>query len=139
MIMTSDVAKASAIGKAILESKVDLRSKHSYLASYVIQEMHKGKASYWAPYLECLPQHYANMPIFFGEKHLAMLKGSFSLQKIADRIDSLRKEYDNIRRAVPEFSKYKHEEFVWARLVVITRIFGLVINGKSAQSLHVTT
>lgn len=38
------------------------------------------------------------------------------MEKIADRIDSLRIEYDNIRRACPEFAKFTHEEFVWARL-----------------------
>jgi len=75
------------------------------------------------------------MPIFFDEPTLAWLKGSFSLQKIADRIDSLKKEYDNIRRAVPEFGQYTHEDFVWARLVVITRIFGLVIEGNKTDGL----
>lgn len=134
-VMTSEVAKASKIGKAIIASPVELRSKHSYLASYLLQEKHKGKGGFWHPYLKVLPERYANMPIFFDEDMLALLKGSFSLQKIADRIDSLRREYDNIRRAVPAFAEYTHEEFVWARLVVITRIFGLVIKGNKTDGL----
>lgn len=133
-IMTSEVAKASAIGKSIISSNVDLRSKHSYLASYVLQEK-KQESSFWDPYINILPQFYANMPIFFGENHLSLLKGSFTLEKIADRIDSLRIEYDNIRRAVPEFSKFTHEEFVWARLVVITRIFGMAIDSNKTDGL----
>jgi histone-lysine N-methyltransferase SETD3 len=133
-IMTSEVAKASAIGKSIISSNVDLRSKHSYLASYVLQEK-KQEKSFWDPYINILPQHYANMPIFFGEEHLALLRGSFTLEKIADRIDSLRIEYDNIRRAVPEFNKFSHEEFVWARLVVITRIFGMAIDSNKTDGL----
>ena len=40
-IMTSDVAKSSEIGQKIIASKVDLRSKHSYLASYLLQEERK--------------------------------------------------------------------------------------------------
>jgi len=127
--------KASEIGKKIVGSGVDLRSKHSYLASYLLQEKHKGSKSFWFPYIHILPQHYKNMPIFFDEPTLGWLKGSFSLQKIADRIDSLKKEYDNIRRAVPEFGQFTHEEFVWARLVVITRIFGLVIDGNKTDGL----
>lgn len=134
-VMTSEVAKASKIGKHIIASPVELRSKHSYLASYLLQEKHKGKESFWYPYLAVLPEKYANMPLFFDEDMLALLKGSFSLQKIADRIDSLRREYDNIRRAVPAFSQFTHEEFVWARLVVITRIFGLVIKGNKTDGL----
>lgn len=133
-IMTSEVAKASEIGRKIIESNVDLRSKHSYLASYLLQEKHK-ESSFWDPYLNILPVYYANMPIFFPENLLAMLKGSFSLEKIADRIDSLRREYDNIRRACPDFALFTHEEFVWARLVVITRIFGMQIDNNKTDGL----
>lgn len=133
-IMTSEVAKASDIGTKIITSNVDLRSKHSYLASYLLQEK-KNESSFWDPYLDILPVFYANMPIFFDEDNLKLLKGSFTLEKIADRIDSLRIEYDNIRRGVPAFSKFTHEEFVWARLVVITRIFGMAINGNKTDGL----
>lgn len=133
-IMTSEVAKASKIGTMIVNSNVDLRSKHSYLASYLLQEKHQ-ESSFWDPYINILPVFYANMPIFFDEQHLKLLQGSFTLEKIADRIDSLRIEYDNIRRAVPEFAKFTHEEFVWARLVVITRIFGMAINGNKTDGL----
>lgn len=133
-IMTSEVAKASDIGQKIVASGVDLRSKHSYLASYVLQEKLQ-ETSFWDPYINILPQHYANMPIFFNETNLNLLKGSFTMEKIADRIDSLRIEYDNIRRACPAFAKYTHEQFVWARLVVITRIFGMAINGNKTDGL----
>lgn len=133
-IMTSEVAKDSNIGRAIISSNVELRSKHSYLASYVLQEK-KQQNSFWAPYINILPVYYANMPIFFPEDQLALLTGSFTMEKIADRIDSLRIEYDNIRRACPEFAKYTHEEFVWARLVVITRIFGMAIDNNKTDGL----
>ncbi len=75
------------------------------------------------------------MPIFFDEEELGLLKGSMCLDKIAERKDSLRAEYDNICRYVPSFSQYDYNEFVWARLVVITRIFGLVINGTKTDGL----
>jgi histone-lysine N-methyltransferase SETD3 len=75
------------------------------------------------------------MPLFFKEEELAWLKGSITMLKISDRIDSLRREYDNIRKAVPEFNAFSAEDFVWARLVVITRIFGLMINNVKTDGL----
>ena len=38
-------------------------------------------------------------------------------------------------RHVPEYRAFGLEEFVWARLVVITRIFGLVVNGNKTDGL----
>ena len=38
-------------------------------------------------------------------------------------------------RHVPEYRSFGLEEFVWARLVVITRIFGLVVNGNKTDGL----
>jgi histone-lysine N-methyltransferase SETD3 len=134
IIMTSEVAKSSDIGKKIIASGCEVRSKHSYLAAYLLQEKYNPK-SYWKPYLDILPQKYANMPVFFDEPTLGWLKNSMSLQKISDRIDSLRREYDNIRRHVPEFAKFTLEEFIWGRFVVITRIFGLVIEGNKTDGL----
>ena len=75
------------------------------------------------------------MPIFFDEDELKLLKGSFSIRKIIDRQEELKEEYDNICRHVPDFRQYKLEEFVWARLVVITRIFGLVVKGNKTDGL----
>jgi histone-lysine N-methyltransferase SETD3 len=133
-IMTSDVAKDSDIGKKIINSGCKLRSTHSYLAAYLCQEKHNPK-SFWAPYIKILPVNYRNMPIFFEEDELKWLKGSFTLKKIEDRKEDLLAEYENICKHVPEFKKYSHREFVWARLAVITRIFGLVINGNKTDGL----
>lgn len=134
-IMTSDLARASDIGQSIIKSKVELRSKHSYLASYLLQERERVKESYWRYYLECLPKEYETIPLFFGPSLLRELEGSIALQKIADRIDSLRLEYDNICRHVPGFKRFPFRSFIWARLVVITRIFGLVIDGVKTNGL----
>jgi histone-lysine N-methyltransferase SETD3 len=137
-IMTSDVARVSDIGKLVCAAErngLELRSKHTLLASYLLQEKAKGEASYWAPYLVTLPQQFKNMPIFFPPEDLAWLKGSMCIEKILERQDSLHLEYDNVCAAVPEFAKFSYDEFVWARLVVITRIFGLTIKGDKTDGL----
>ena len=134
-VMTSQVAMDSPLGRKIQASGIELRSKHSYLATYLLTQKHSATPSPWQPYIDSLPTTYSNMPIFYSMKYLNMLKGSFTLQKIADRIDSLRAEYENIKAHVPEFGQFTHAEFVWARLVVITRIFGLVIHGTKTDGL----
>jgi len=85
--------------------------------------------------MDILPVSYRNMPIFFDEEEKSYLKGSFSLRKMADRVDSLTREYNNLCEAVPEFKKFTYDEFVWARMVVITRIFGFYINGRKTDGL----
>merc|ERR1719193_2375019 len=52
-----------------------------------------------------------------------------------DRVESLKAEYDNICDNVPQFTRFTHKAFVWARLVVITRIFGMVIDGVKTDGL----
>ena len=81
------------------------------LASFLsdlLQEKNNAN-SFWKPYIDVLPQHYRNMPIFFTQQELSYLKGSFAMGKIADRHAELKEEYDNIVKAVPSFSQYKLE------------------------------
>jgi len=134
LIMTSDVAKASDIGQKIRASGCQIRSSHSWLACFLLQEKYKPD-SFWKPYIDTLPQHYRNMPIFFEEDELAELKGSFTIKMIEDRKISLKLEYDNICKHVPEFSRFHYLEFFWARLAVITRIFGFEVNKRKTDGL----
>ena len=41
-------AQESQLGRKIVASGVDLRSTHSYLAAYLLQEKAKGTKSYWS-------------------------------------------------------------------------------------------
>lgn len=134
LIMTSEVARASEIGLKIEQSGCQLRSSHSWLASFLLQEKYRPD-SFWRPYIDTLPQHYRNMPLFFEADELAELKGSFSLQMIEERKVSLKMEYDNIVKHVPEFGEYHYLDFFWARLAVITRIFGFKVDNRKTDGL----
>src|SRR5688572_15954423 len=61
-LITSEIAKESDIGQKIERSGCQLRSSHSWLAVYLVQEKHNPK-SFWKPYIDCLPKDYRNMPI----------------------------------------------------------------------------
>ena len=85
LVMTSEVAKESEICKRLIASGCRLRSTHSYLASYLLEERRHIDKSFWAPYIHILPSDFNAIPIFFSADELRYLKGSFVLEKIADR------------------------------------------------------
>lgn len=135
MIMTSDKAKASAIGRAMASARgAQVLSSHSWLAAFLLQEK-ENKESFFKPYIDCLPKHYRNMPVFFEQSELKELEGSFTLEMISNRKVSLRMEYDAIANYCPEFARFSLLQFMWARLAVITRIFGFEINGVKTDGL----
>ena len=134
-IMTSDVAKASEIGKQLINSGIELRSKHSYLASYLLVEREKGENSRWFIYIDILPRKFNTIPLFFNDIQRSELRGSIALRKIDDRLESLKLEYESICEHIDGFDRFSLEDFTWARLVVITRIFGLVINDIKTDGL----
>ncbi len=133
-IMTGEDAKKCEMGAKILKCGYECNSDDSFLAAMLLQEKHK-QNSFWKPYLDTLPKHYANMPIYFGDELLSELKGSFSLDMRQARIDSLKSEYEGICKGVPEFAQFTYDEFVWARLVVITRQFGIKVDGVETDGL----
>ena len=63
------------------------------------------------------------------------------LGKIAERRESLRAEYEELMRHAPVAAllgggdECPLEHFVWARNVVVTRIFGLVVGGRKTDGL----
>jgi len=134
VIMTTDKARESAIGRAIAASDGQVRSTHSWLAAMLLQEKYNPN-SFWKPYIDCLPVHYRNMPIFFDNDELQELQGSFTLEMIQNRKISLKMEYDAIAKFCPEFARFHHLDFVWARLAVITRIFGFEIGTYKTDGL----
>jgi len=63
------------------------------------------------------------------------LKGSMALERIEDHKEDLLLEYENVCRCIPELARYTYAEFVWARLAVLTRIFGLEIGTLQTDGL----
>jgi histone-lysine N-methyltransferase SETD3 len=134
MIMTTDKAKECKIGRAIAASNGTVHSSHTWLAAMLLQEK-TDPQSFWKPYIDCLPKHYRNMPIFFDQSELNELEGSFTLEMISNRKVSLGMEYKAIADHCPEFARFHKLEFMWARLAVITRIFGFEVAGRKCDGL----
>lgn len=84
---------------------------------------------------EILPDSYPNMPIFWSEEELSWLQGSYILQQVKDRKRNIAADRDEIIRAAPEFEDFPLEEFMWARMMVASRNFGVKIDGVQTDAL----
>jgi histone-lysine N-methyltransferase SETD3 len=105
----------------------DTASAHSHLAARLLHE--RGDArSVWRAYLDGLPTSFPSVPLFYGEEDIALLRGSYLLDMIALRRASLRDDFARLRSAV-ELADASLDAFVWARLVVCSRVFGVVVGG----------
>ena len=135
LIITLEMAKAAPIGAKMEKAKLNLLSpKHSFLASYVLQERHK-TVTKWEPYLDILPKSTSNFPIFFTTEEKKWLEGSPFLNQVEEKIADVAKDYNTIVTAVPEFTQYTLEEFSHIRMLVSSRIFGITVDGKKTDSL----
>lgn len=132
-ILTSEAARESVARRKIASSWIELLGAQSCLAAYLIEERRQPR-SFWCPYLDTLPLSFPNVPVYFDESELALLKGSFTLEKIEDRKCSLREDFESLRQSVPGFS-HSYSEFTWAHVAVTSRNFGLEVHGRSVQAL----
>ena len=135
LLITLEMSKEAPVGAQMAKLKVPLLSpKHSYLSSYVLQELYN-KDTKWKPYLDMLPKDLSSFPIFFTHEEKKWLDGSPFLDQVEDKIKDMEKDYNAIAIVVPEFSKYTLEEFKRVRMLVSSRIFGVKIDGNKTDAL----
>jgi len=137
-LITVEMGQSTPIGRQILLSDLELDApKHIYLMIYLLYDKKvNGNKSFYAPYYNILPTTLRNMPIFWTEEELSLLKGSHILNQINDRITAINEDYENILSVIPEFSNIATiQEFQWARMIVCSRNFGLLINGVRTSAL----
>lgn len=133
-LVTLDMARRSAAGKALLSAGLESPSGHCLLAAFLLTEKRRAASSF-APYLEALPASFPTVPLFCQKGLLGVLRGSLVGTLIARRTDLLRRDFAAVRRAVPALREVSLHEFLWARTVVITRVFGLKIGGVTTEAL----
>lgn len=137
-LITVEMGQQTPIGKSILHSDVELDApKHIFLMIYLLWDRNvNGSKSFFAPYYNILPQSLRNMPIFWNATELQYLRGSHLLTQINDRSDAIREDYERICSICPDFPSIASlDEFRWARMIVCSRNFGLLINGHRTSAL----
>ena len=126
-------------GRKMLSASPPLRlsaSKHCYTAIFILLDMKTNKTSHFQPYYKILPETYPNMPLFWNVETLGWLEGSFLTTQVAERKANMQQDYAEICRVAPEFrSLATIREWMWARIVVASRNFGVTINGHKTDAM----
>ncbi|WNG17572.1 SET domain-containing histone-lysine N-methyltransferase [Cystobacter fuscus] len=127
-LLTLERARASDIGR-LIEAHAPHTDEESYLAAFLLQERER-EDSTWKPYLELLPKDFSHLPLFFTEEELSLLKGSAMLREVARWRELLLGKYAQLIERVPGFSRYTPDAFLWAQFTLLSRTFGLTLEGQ---------
>jgi protein-histidine N-methyltransferase len=136
-LITVDHGKATAVGYRMSTARPALALsalKHCYTAVFLLLDQER-PGSFFEPYYRILPKSFPSMPLFWDREKLGWLKGSHLLAQIADRRRNLETDYHEICRASPDFARFSVHQFTIARMVVASRNFGIVVDGKKVDAL----
>lgn len=68
--------------------------------------------------------------MYFTEDERAFLIGSPFLSYLDEEIEGIRYDYNLLAKEIPEFAeKYSHEDYKKAKMLVVSRNFGVTIDG----------
>ena len=124
----TDIMKQAGYHEDIKTNKTFHFSHNTIAATTLLEEMNKGEASQWFPYLINLPMGSGirDYPICYTQEELDYLQGSMCmLDLIDDWKRDMREDYDKICQLVPEMGKYDFPEFRNAEIMSQSRSFGL--------------
>jgi len=137
-LITKSIAKTSLLANMIKKTRCKIRSDHTWFAVFLMEHKRMGQKSKFAKYIDALPQAFDYMPLNFTPKsgYLQQLRGSIAIDRIKAMRKDLNVEYQQLCNHVSEiFEMYTFDDFVWARLCVLTRLFNFEIRGKETDGL----
>lgn len=126
-IITLEMAMESPIGSLMAARNFRQRlisPKHSFLATYVMQERRKD-SSWFDKYIDILPKAFDNFPIFYTQEERTWLEGSPFQDQISEKIRDIQSDYNLICNEVPEYRQFSLKEYSEIRMMVASRIFGI--------------
>ena len=106
--------------------------KHCLLSSFILFEKNNPK---WKFYFDLLPKNLSNFPIFYTDTELQYLNGSPFLNQILDKKTDIKKDYLKLCERIPLFNRFTFHEFMEARMIISSRIFGISINNNKTDVL----
>ena len=141
-LISVEMGMATTIGERILRHELetgevlDLTApKHCFLALFLLTDR-RDPQSWYQPYYNSLPATFPNIPLFWDMDDIATLRGCHLLYLVKDRLENLEADYQVICSVAPQFSEVcTVAEWVWARMVVASRNFGVEIEGMRTDVL----
>ncbi len=135
-IITNEVAASADICVKLSIAGCTLSSKQLYVAFFLLEEKNKGQNSFWYPYLQILPRYLKSIPLFYSEAELKLLSGTPFPSKIAWRKQRYERDFQEAVKLVPEIGLLTTiEDFIWARVIVQSRIFGIHMEGTKTSAM----
>jgi protein-histidine N-methyltransferase len=132
-VLTDVRARHSAMGR-LIHSALPSSAAYIYLSAFLLAECSRPR-SFWRPFLDVLPTSYAHMPACYGPREQALLEGSCLRWRVEAMHEDLQSEYNELCQRLPGFSRFSYQGWVWARLVVLTRAFGLWVGEERLTAL----
>jgi len=132
-ILTEEKVETSPVGKALQEC-----DRYTQFAVFLVGERRKGATSFWAPYVNLLPQDISFHPITFLDRQATSpaLEKALSEEPLLKRaLESqhakLRDEFNKSLAALQDVELFKdeplsYEEFVWGNCMVVSRAFEML-------------
>jgi hypothetical protein len=132
-LLTVETAKASAIGRAVAATGMQL-SNSGWLALSLLEEL-RPAPSFWRPYVAALPRRMPGIPLFFTERELALLEGSAAGDLARARRQSLEQEYATLCEHIGGIDTFSLDEFLTAHAIVGSRSFSIEVFGVRTVAL----
>lgn len=136
-VFTVEMGKATSTGQILVRNNMEHvfdAPKHIYLMMFLLIDG-EDPNSFFRPYYDILPENLSGMPIFWDEEEYRYLTGSYLLQQIQMRKDAIARDYREICRVDPTFSRFSLDRFAWARMIVCSRNFGGSIKGTRSSGM----
>lgn len=151
LLLTSIVVANSPLGRHLAAVEFE-RDDMVWMAAFVLfEKVHRGPQSRWAAWIATLPNDYSFMPITYDARDdiqgLGLMAGTLAAEWAKEYQLLFRQEYVGLSHAladfkpakvsfpsgsgaapaVERFTDFSFAQYVWARLVLLSRAFGVDI------------
>jgi hypothetical protein len=137
-LLTVEVAREHEVCRAIAAAGVERdlsAAKHCYLSVFVLCTRGNPHGPF-APYYAVLPRAFPGMPLFWAPEELAWLAGSHVLEQVEERRRNVCADWKLLCDAVPSLGEaFTLDDFLWARMMVASRNFGISVDGVRTDAL----
>jgi SET domain/Rubisco LSMT substrate-binding len=115
-------------------TELEAAGELSQLAAWLLVEQ-RDASSTFQPYFDALPRSFPHVPIHASPADLALLDGSLAGAMLDHLRATLHADHAQLVAEVPWFRSFGFDDFVWARLSVVSRNFRLKMEGHDARVL----